>query len=377
MNLTLINIKEIGMEYIDNLIHQSPYFTIFVSFFIGLCFMPLVLNIAKKRNFVVKPNKRTSHEGAIPNIGGINIFISFLLTVFMFSYEIISQLQFSIIGVFIILIVGFVDDLIDIKVSWKLIGEITSAFFLIVLSDIRLTNLHGFLGILNLSLPASYLLSFFVFIVIINALNLIDGVDGLASGLGILYSLFFAIYFTLTNNPNLAISAYAMVGSLAVFFLYNVFGQKSKIFMGDSGSLLLGYMITLYVFEFCTINAYPIANNIPDFLSMNAAPAVAVCVLSVPLFDTLRVMLTRIKKGVSPFHPDKNHIHHLLLKAGLKHRQVTFVLMLVSILFIGLGLLGRNWRIEVLVLTAFVLASTLTYVLWRIVDDKVSNPTGK
>ena len=358
------------MEFVNQLIHQTPYLTILVSFFIGLCFMPLVLNIAKKRSFVVKPNKRTSHEGAIPNVGGINIFISFLLTVFIFSFEVVSQLQFSIIGVLIILIVGFVDDLIDIKASWKLAGEIISAFFLIVISDIRITNLNGFLGILNVSVPTSYLLSFFVFIVIINALNLIDGVDGLASGLGMLYSLFFAIYFTFTQNPNLAISAYAMVGSLAVFFLYNVFGKKSKIFMGDSGSLLLGYMITLYVFEFCKFNAYPIAHNIPQHLTMSAAPAVAVCVLSVPLFDTLRVMLTRIKKGVSPFHPDKNHIHHLLLKTGLKHRQVTFVLLLVSILFIGLGLLGRNWKIEILISTAFALASSLTYILWKIVGKK-------
>lgn len=329
--------------------------------------MPLVINIAKNRNFVVKPNKRTSHEGVIPNIGGINIFISFLLTVFMFSYGIISELQFTIIGVFIILIVGFVDDLIDVKPLWKLIGELTSAFFLIVVSDVRLSNLHGFLGIHELSLLVSYALSFFVFIVIINSLNLIDGVDGLASGLGILYSIFFAAYFHLTGNIDLAITAYAMMGSLTVFFIYNVFGGKHKIFMGDSGSLLLGYMITLYVFEFCKLNANP---NFLSVYKMTAAPAVAVCVLSVPLFDTLRVMLTRIKKGVSPFHPDKNHIHHLLLKTGLKHRQVTFVLLCVSLFFIGLGLIGRNWSIGILVLDALTIATILTYVLWRYVDKK-------
>lgn len=355
------------MSYINNFIHNFPVFTILVSFVIGLCFMPLVINIAKNRNFVVKPNKRTSHEGVIPNIGGINIFISFLLTVFMFSYGIISELQFTIIGVFIILIVGFVDDLIDVKPLWKLIGELTSAFFLIVVSDVRLSNLHGFLGIYELSLLVSYALSFFVFIVIINSLNLIDGVDGLASGLGILYSIFFAAYFHLTGNIDLAITAYAMMGSLTVFFIYNVFGGKHKIFMGDSGSLLLGYMISLYVFEFCKLNAN---QEVLSVYNMSAAPAVAVCVLSVPLFDTLRVMLTRIKKGVSPFHPDKNHIHHLLLKTGLKHRQVTFVLLCVSLFFIGLGLIGRNWSIGILVLDAFIIATILTYVLWRFVDKK-------
>lgn len=355
------------MLYLNNIVQNYPFLTILISFLIGLCFMPLVIDIAKKRNFVVKPNKRTSHEGAVPNIGGINIFISFLLTVFMFSYGIITQLQFTIIGVFIILIVGFVDDLIDIKATWKLVGELASAFFLIVVADIRLTNLHGFMGIAELSIGASYLLSFFVFIVIINALNLIDGVDGLASGLGILYSLFFAAYFTLTGNINLAISAYAMVGSLAVFFIYNVFGGKRKIFMGDSGSLLLGYMIALYVFEFCEMNAYHL---VPAKFHIQSAPAVAICVLSVPLYDTMRVMLTRIKKGVSPFHPDKNHIHHLLLRINLKHRQVTFVLLCVSVVFITLGLLGRNWSIGILVLTAFVAGSVLTYTLWRAVDRK-------
>lgn len=356
------------MLYLNNFIHEFPAFSTLVSFLIGLCFMPLVIDIAKKRNFVVKPNKRTSHEGVIPNIGGINIFISFLSTVFLFSYGIISELQFTIIGVFIILIIGFVDDLIAIKPTWKLLGELVSAFFLIVVSDVRLSHLHGFLGINELSLEWSYLLSFFVFVVIINALNLIDGVDGLASGLGILYCLFFAFYFKLTANTNLAISAFAMAGSLFVFFLYNVFGGKSKIFMGDSGSLLLGYMITLYVFEFCEMNAY---NCVPVLYRMSAAPGVAICVLSIPLFDTMRVMLTRMKKGVSPFHPDKNHIHHLLLKTGLKHRQVTFVLLIVSLFFIALGLIGREWKIGVLILIALSIATILTFILWGMVNRKL------
>ena len=357
------------MFYINNFFHNFPVFTILVSFIIGLLFMPLVINIARSRNFVVKPNKRTSHDGDIPNIGGVNIFVSFLLTVFLFSFGIISQMQYTIIGIFIILIIGFVDDLIEVRPFMKLFGELTSAFFLIIVSDIRLTNLHGFLGINELSLFSSYFLSIFVFIVVINSLNLIDGVDGLASGLGILYSMFFAVYFSFTGNTYLAISAYAMVGSLIVFFIYNVFGSTSKIFMGDSGSLLLGYMITLYVFEFCEMNA---VHQISDSFFMPAAPAVVICVLSVPLFDTLRVMLTRIKKGVSPFHPDRNHIHHLLLKTGLKHRQVTFVLLAVSLFFVCLGLIGRNWSNGLLVLIAFSIASALTYILWQVVDKKCS-----
>ncbi len=355
------------MTSIITFVNQYPFLAVIFSFLVGLSFMPTVIDIAKKRNFVVKPNKRTSHEGAIPNIGGINIFISFLLTVFLFSFGIISQLQFIIVGVFIILIVGFVDDLIDLKATWKLIGELASAFFLIVVSDIRLSHLHGFLGINEIPLFSSYILSFFVFIVIINSLNLIDGIDGLASGLGILYCLFFAIYFNVTNSPNLAVSAYAMVGSLTVFFIYNVFGRKSKIFMGDSGSLLLGYMITLYVFEFCEMNAF---HRVPQEYNLTAAPAIAISLLVVPLFDTLRVIATRIKKGTSPFSPDKNHIHHLLLRTGLKHRSVTYVLITITILFFIIAILAKNWSNGSLVLLVFILACILTYILWRIVDLK-------
>lgn len=362
------------MLYLNDFIHNNPVFSILISFIIGLIFMPVTLEIAVERNFVVKPNKRTSHEGIIPNIGGINIFISFLLTVFLLSSSLFNELHFSIIGIFIILIVGFVDDLIDLKPGWKLFGECVSAFFLIVVSDVRLSHLHGFMGINELPMGASYCLSFFVFAVIVNALNLIDGIDGLASGLGILYCLFFAIYFNLTSNINLAISAFTMVGSLAIFFIYNVFGGNKKIFMGDSGSLLLGYMIVLYVFEFCKMNAY---HSVPEQFYMSAAPSVAICVLLVPLFDTMRVVLTRIKKGVSPFQPDKNHIHHLLLKIGLKHRQVTFVLLIISLAFICLGIIGRNWSIGLLVLIVFLLACILTYILWRFVDKKILAETLK
>lgn len=353
------------MNNLTSLIHHYPFLSSIVSFLVGLLFMPKVIEIARKRNFVVKPNKRTSHKGEIPNIGGVNIFMSFFVTVFLFSFEAVSQIQFIILGVFIILVVGFVDDLVDIKPKWKLMGEILSAFFLIVLADVRLTNFHGFLGVYDLSLGVSYLISFFVFLGIINALNLIDGVDGLASGLGGVYCLFFGGYFYLTNHLELSISAFAMFGSLLLFFIYNVYGNKRKIFMGDSGSLLLGFLVTLFVFQFCQMNINPVFDKV---YAISAAPAVAVCLLSVPLFDTLRVFVTRIKKGVTPFRPDKNHIHHLLLRIGLKHKHVTYVLLLVTMLFVALGIIGRHWWIGVLIGVATFLASGLTYILWRIVD---------
>ena len=202
---------------------------------------------------------------------------------------------------------------------------------------------------------------------IINAINLIDGIDGLASGLGILYCLFFAIYFGLTGEIGWSYIAIAMIGVLLVFFIYNVFGKREKIFMGDSGSLLLGYLLTAFVFHFCEINAY---HTVPAALQMSAAPAVAICVLTVPIFDTIRVSITRIKKHRSPFEPDKNHIHHLLLRTGLSHIQTTCILLSVSVLFIGLGILGRNWNSWLLLMTDFGLATMMTLLLWRIINKQ-------
>ncbi len=355
------------MNEIVNFIHNYPFLVLLFSFTIGFLFMPVVIEIAKNYNFVVSPNKRTSHKGEVPNVGGINIFISFLLTVFLFSYSVLPSVQFVLMGLFIILIIGFIDDLINIKVSSKLIGEFLSGFFLIVIADIRLSNLHGFFGIYEIPLFLSYALSFFVFIVIVNAMNLIDGIDGLASGLGIIYSLFFAIYFQLTNHPDLSITAYAMVGSLAVFFIYNVFSNKNKIFMGDSGSLLLGYLFNVFVFSFCEMNA---SGDVPEVYRMQAAPAVAFTLLIVPLFDTMRVMITRMKKGHSPFKADKNHLHHLMLSLGLKHRQVSFILMGISMFFIALALILRNVSNGSLVLLVLTICVILTKYLWTLVDKK-------
>ena len=138
--------------------------------------------------------------------------------------------------------------------------------------------------------------------------------------------------------------------------------------MGDSGSLLLGYLLTAFIFRFCEQNAYHV---VPEIYHMDAAPAVAICILTVPIFDTIRVSLTRLKQHRSPFQPDKNHIHHLLLRTGLNHIQTTCVLLSVSLLFVGLAILGRNWNIWLLLFTDFAIATGLTLFLWRIINRKL------
>jgi UDP-N-acetylmuramyl pentapeptide phosphotransferase/UDP-N-acetylglucosamine-1-phosphate transferase len=348
---------------------QHSYLIGFISFTLGLMGMPVIIRIAKAKGFVVRPNKRMSHTGEVPNVGGLNICFSFMLTYLFFEYDQLSQSQFFLIGLFAIMAVGFIDDVLILTPMAKLLGETLAGIALIGFADLRITHLHGLFGITEIGTIPSYLISLFVLIAIINAINLIDGIDGLASGLGILYCLFFAVYYWLAGDVSWSVLAICMIGSLAVFFIYNVFGNREKIFMGDSGSLLLGYLLTACVFHFCEVNAY---HQVPEALHMSAAPAVAICVLTVPIFDTIRVSLTRIKQHRSPFNPDKNHIHHLLLRTGLNHIQTTCVLLSVSVLFIGLAILGRNWNMWVLLIADFALATCLTLILWRVINKQMA-----
>ena len=326
-----------------------------ISFAFGLIGMPVIVRIAKAKGFVVRPNKRMSHTGEVPNVGGLNICFSFMLTYLLFEFDQMSQSQFFLIGLFAIMAVGFIDDVLVLTPMAKLLGEALAGIALIGFADIRLTHLHGIFGINEIGIVPSYLISLFVLLAIINAVNLIDGIDGLASGLGML-------------EVSWSILGICMAGALAVFFIYNVFGHREKIFMGDSGSLLLGYLLTAFVFHFCEMNAY---HEVPEWLHMDAAPMVAICILTVPIYDMIRVSLTRIKQHRSPFEPDKNHIHHLLLKTGLNHIQTTCVLLSISVLFIGLAILGRNWNPWLLLTVDFGLATALTLVLWRIINRKL------
>lgn len=349
----------------DALIAHS-YLIGLLSFLLGALFMPVVIRVAKAKGFVVRPNKRMSHDGEVPNIGGLNICFSFMLTYLLCTP--MEQQPFFLIGLFLIMVVGFTDDVLVLRPAAKLLGETLAGIALIGFADIRLTHLHGLFGIAEIGVIPSYLVSLCILLAIINAINLIDGIDGLASGLGILYCLFFAVYFGLAGETAWSVKAISMIGVLSVFFIYNVFGKRDKIFMGDSGSLLLGYLLTAFVFHFCEINAY---YTVPEVLHMNAAPAVAVCVLTVPLYDAIRVSLTRIKQHRPLFEPDKNHIHHLLLRTGLNHIQTTCVLLSASAAFIGLGILGRDWNNWLLLLADFGLATLLTLVLWRVINHQI------
>ncbi|MDR1170575.1 MAG: undecaprenyl/decaprenyl-phosphate alpha-N-acetylglucosaminyl 1-phosphate transferase [Prevotellaceae bacterium] len=322
---------------------------------IGFFSIPKVVKVAIKKDLVAKPNHRTSHTGRIPNVGGISIFISFILALLITSdFNLDGGIQFLIFTALVLFFVGLYDDIMIISAKRKLMGELFGISAMIFLGNLRLTNLHGFFGVHEITYLASVLLTFFVTIVIINAINLIDGIDGLASGVGIIVSLFFGIYFTLTGNGQLAVVAFSLLGALIPFFIYNVFAKRGKIFMGDAGALVLGVILAALTISFNEVN---ITNTSPYHI-LNA-PMVSLCILVLPMFDTIRVFTVRIIHKKSPFSPDKNHLHHMFLALGYSHKQATGILLLINIVYIGIGLLFQHTT-----KLFFFIAIFLSCVLW-------------
>ncbi|MDR1883222.1 MAG: undecaprenyl/decaprenyl-phosphate alpha-N-acetylglucosaminyl 1-phosphate transferase [Prevotella sp.] len=309
-----------------------------VALIIGFVSIPKVVRVAIKKNLVAKPNHRTSHTGRIPNVGGISIFISFILAFFLASNLGMGQnLQYLMFTVLVLFFVGLYDDIMIISARRKLIEELFGISIMIFWGDLRLTSLHGFFGVYELPYVASVLLTFFVTVVIINAINLIDGIDGLAAGVGMIISLFFGAYFYLLGMEQLSIVAFSLLGALVPFFIYNVFAKRGKIFMGDAGALVLGVILAALTISFNEANIP--ATSVYHIINV---PMVSICILVIPMFDTIRVFTIRIIQKRSPFSPDKNHLHHMFLALGYNHKQSTGILLLINVIYMAIGLLCQH-----------------------------------
>ena len=321
------------------------------SFIITYLSIPIIVRISVEKNLFALPNRRTSHKHATPTLGGIAMFAGVLVTSLLFvdSTEAFS-FQYVIAGSFILFFFGLKDDLVPLSWKKKIFGEALAAFFLIILGDFRITDLHGIMGIYQINYISSVIITFIVMIGIVNAMNLIDGIDGLAAGLSFMATCVFGVWFFLIGQSALAVISISITGMLLAYLRFNVFGTTNKIFMGDTGSLLLGYMMTVFVI---VMNRQSIALESPWYI--NNAPIVSFGILFIPLFDTLRVMGIRMMKGKSPFTADRNHIHHRILRLGFTHLQTTLILMFINGCFILLVFSLQNLDVHMLMLLIFSL----------------------
>ena len=309
-----------------------------VACFVAVVSIPVVIKISELKSLMEKPGDRRAHKVPTPTFGGIAIFAAVLIAYFLrpsIDQTDVYRTNLSIVGMTILFFIGIKDDLVGIDPNKKILFQVLPALILIFFGDLKVDYLYGILGFHHVEDLISVLLTCFIFIAVTNAMNLIDGIDGLAGGIATIASATFGAWFLLTNHFAMACLAFTLAGALVGFLRFN-FSKTSKIFMGNTGSLIIGFMLSFFAVRFVALNA----SYRFDPTSFFNAPIIAIVILIVPIFDTLRVFLVRILAGRSPFSADRNHMHHILLDNGLSHIAATAVLcgtsLLNTILFFAL-----------------------------------------
>src|SRR6201995_94892 len=332
--------------------------SIAISFTVTFLAIPAVINVAEMKKLFDMPDARKVHFTPITPLGGLGIFAGFifgsLLTIHFNQYP---DLQYFIAAAFVIFFLGLKDDILVISPVKKFIGQVLAAFIIIYYGNIQIRSMHGFFGVYELPEMFSLLLTYFAVIVVINSFNLIDGVDGLAGSLGLLSSVIFGVYFLYVGMAPYAVLAFSLAGSLLAFLIFNF--QPAKIFMGDTGSLLVGTINSILVIKFINV-----AGTADVDFPMAASPAIGFTILMIPLLDTLRVFGIRILHRRSPFSPDPNHIHHLLLDRGCSHRTITFILLAINIAVAGLAFFGRELGCTIVVFSVTALFFTVIAIFY-------------
>jgi UDP-N-acetylmuramyl pentapeptide phosphotransferase/UDP-N-acetylglucosamine-1-phosphate transferase len=349
---------------------MNDFFYIIISFIISLVIsakiIPTVIKISHSLKLFDRPNARSAASHVVPTLGGIAIFLGFVFGITLpGNGYVLPGLQFIVAAVIIMFFVGLKDDIIALSPWKKLAAQIAASMILILLAKYRFTNLHGFLGIEEIGFFSSLLLTTFVMIVIINSFNLIDGIDGLAAGVSILAASVFGVWFYLSGHFEYSIIAFALIGALVGFFFFNVYGTQHKIFMGDTGSLILGLVMAVLVIQFNELNI-----DQTQQYAIASAPAVSFGILIYPLLDTIRVFTIRLLQRKSPFSPDKNHIHHRMLVMGLSHKAATYTIIAVNAVFIIPVFLFQNIGIVWLMIFNLTVSGLLVMIPALIIRNK-------
>lgn len=327
--------------------------------------IPSIIHIARVKGLCDEPGERRSHTVSTPSLGGIAIFAGVIFSIILWTpFNYFGDLQYILCAIIIIFLIGAKDDIVPMSPNKKLVGEVLAAAILVFKSNVKLTSFYGIFGIGELPEFLSIVLSIFTILVIINAFNLIDGINGLSASIGTLIALTLGTWFFLIDRIELSIVAYSLAGSAIAFLKYNI--TPARIFMGDTGSLLVGLIASILSIKFIELH-----KEIPNHpYAFNAVPAVAVGIMILPLFDTLRVFMTRAAKGKSPFSPDRTHIHHLLIDFGLTHMQATSALVAVNLFFIMLVYFLQDIGSLNLLILILLLATILSTGLYVAVSRK-------
>ena len=303
------------------------------AFFIVLFGMPTLIKVAREKGFLDLPgNPRKIHKRAVPTVGGVVIFAALLINVFFWlalgpapTLEIFRASSALGASTVIIFLLGLKDDIAGVAPAKKLLVHLAVGLILISFGGFKINTFGGLFGVEAVPEALSLFFSLFVYIVIVNALNLIDGIDGLAAGYSVIAMSAFGFWFLNTGQTSFAIVALTMAGAMTGFLVFNF--APAKIFLGDSGSLLLGLMA--YAMATHVINTPQ--NQVPEAWNGISKPVIAMSILAYPLVDTLRVFCLRAARGISPFNPDRNHLHHRLMMRTRSHSKTSMFVYIFSL----------------------------------------------
>lgn len=340
---------------------------------IGFVIYPALIKVLKQLKVMDVPGGRKIHHKIIPSMGGIGFICStFLAIAFWFSHADIVETRYLLASFGLMFFVGLRDDLVNLTAWQKLSAQLVAAYMVVVVADVRVTSLFGFLSIEEIPLLLSYALSLFIIISLTNAFNLIDGLDGLAGIIAVLIFIFFGFWYSMAEMYPYAYFSFALVGGILSFLIFN--WHPAKIFMGDTGSLSLGFAIAVLTVLFIESNGY--MKEASPSIRFDAPYSTALALLIIPVFDTTRVFVRRILNGKSPMTPDKSHLHHFLMRMGLSHAQVALTLAGITLVFISVSISLRtfsdNWMVPFILLVSIILAIKLDYLTLKVVKRKVA-----
>ncbi|MTI21593.1 undecaprenyl/decaprenyl-phosphate alpha-N-acetylglucosaminyl 1-phosphate transferase, partial [Fulvivirga sp. RKSG066] len=303
--------------------------------------------------------RRKIHKKRTPSLGGIGIFLGFFAALLIWMpFDDVQSYKYILASISIIFFIGMRDDIVALRPLYKLIGQIVAAIIVVKLAGVQLHSLYGLFGIESLPNWAGMTLSIFTIIVITNSFNLIDGLDGLAGTIATIVLVSFGTWFFLIEEPLISLLAFSMAGAVVAFLSFN--WEPSKIFMGDTGALVIGFLFSVLAIYFIDHN-YSLPDN--SVYKFESSVTTAVCVIIIPLFDTLRIFILRLWKKQSPFTPDKNHMHHALMRLGMGHSKTALALGALNVFYILVAIQFRELEDNLMLPIILVLSTGLSLLL--------------
>lgn len=356
---------------ITNLFSENLWFTaVFVfllSFSVAYFALPSVIYVVKQKNLMDSPNERSSHKEKTPTLGGISFFVSIVFTLMVFRPFDIDQVGINILsGVGVLFFVGLKDDLVGVKPSTKIIGQIIATLMLFFSTDLKITTLDGFLNITDIPYWTSVFISCAIVMAIVNSYNLIDGINGSASMVGMVIFSGFAYVFYDAEMYYYFLLSILCIGFLLAFLRYNL-SNKKRVFMGDTGSMIVGFILAVLAIKFFALDTTSLESAV-----INPANKVWVLlsIIFIPFFDTTRVFTTRIIRHGKPFKADRSHIHHVFIDyLKLSHAKASILLasinLSVFIVILCLNTYLSSLWLGVLLTSIFIILSAMLFYVNR------------